>query len=419
MTPLPQAPLTATMLRAQPEHQRFLRKDAARQINFFRPSLREDGTFCVLDLNGAPLPDPVQELHTTTRLIHSFALAKRAGFTETDPMIDAGMACLWAHHRDPAFGGYVWSFDDGGIKDGLKLAYGHVFVLLAAASAKLAGHRDADRLLGDVRAVIDTHFWDEDAGLLRDEFTREWEVFSTYRGMNANMHGVEAFLTAFEATGDTVYLDRAGRILDFFTGQIAPNHNWRLPEHYTESWQVDASYSGNPMFRPAGSTPGHSFELGRLLLQHWDLTGRADSPAPKTARRLIYRALEDAWDVSRGGLVYTLKTSGVVDIADRYWWPVTEAIGALAALQNLDGGTQDDEIWYQRIWAFATSHLIDTRHGGWFPELNAQNQPCGKQFIGKPDLYHALQAVFLPQVNTLSRLAEALHANAAKAESAI
>ena len=88
--------------------------------------------------------------------------------------------------------------------------------------------------------------------------------------------GAEALLAAFEATGDRSFLARARGIFDFFVGEMGRRHGWRLPEHFDERWQVDPSYEGNPMFRPPGTTPGHSFELGRLALQHWDLTGRAD-----------------------------------------------------------------------------------------------------------------------------------------------
>ena len=75
--------------------------------------------------------------------------------------------------------------------------------------------------------------------------------------MNANMHAAESMLGAFEATGETLWLDRAGRILDFLTNQIVPKHEWRLPE----DWQVNPDYSGNPMFRTMRCTPGHSIEL--------------------------------------------------------------------------------------------------------------------------------------------------------------
>ncbi|MBI1170219.1 AGE family epimerase/isomerase [bacterium] len=384
-----------------PVHRAWLRAEAGRQLAFFDASLRPDGGFDVLDLDGTPLPRAGQELHITTRMVHSHVIGRAMGHPGSDRMIDAGMAFLWSQHRDTVQGGYLWSVDETGIKDGTKLAYGHVFVLLAASSAKLAGHPDADRLLADVSEVIDRHFWDEAAGLHRDEFARDWTPFSTYRGMNANMHSVEAMLAAYEATGAAFWLNRAGRVLDFFTARMAPQNGWRLPEHYTENWRVDPDYAGNPMFRPAGTTPGHSFELGRLLLQFWDLSGRPQDDAPLRARRLIEQALADAW-LPEGGFAYTLDRAGRVAIPDRYWWPVTEAIGALASLQKLDP-TETCEAWYRRTWSFADQALIDHARGGWFPELNAQGQPVALQFQGKPDIYHALQATAYPLSASLSR----------------
>ena len=388
-----------------PAHDAWLRAQAHALIDTFRPSVQPD-RIATLGLDGCPLSDPVQELHTVTRIVHSFALAKAFGAPDVDSVIDAGMAQLLTRHRDTEHGGYVWSVDDTGVADGTKLAYGHVFVLLAASSALTAGHPDARRLLDDVLEVLDRHYWDEEAGLFRDEFTRDWQPFSSYRGMNANMHGVEALLTAHEATGDPRHLQRAGRILDFFTTRMAPNHGWRIPEHYTETWEVDAAYAGNPMFRPAGTTPGHSLELGRLLLQHWDLTGRQDPDAPRRARRLIEQAFTDAWRAD-GGFVYTLGLDGQVAIPDRYWWPVTEGIGAMSALIKADPQPQD-ALWYDRLWTFADQHLIDHVQGGWFPELDEEGQPVSRQFLGKPDIYHALQATLLPLTPGLSRLAAEL-----------
>ncbi len=253
--------------------------------------------------------------------------------------------------------------------------------------------------------MIEARFWDEEAGLLRDEFARDWSPFSDYRGMNANMHGVEAMLAAFEATGEALWLTRAGRILDFFAHRVAPAHDWRLPEHYRADWSVDYAYAGNPMFRPAGTTPGHSLELGRLLIQHWDLSGRPGTEAPAAARALIGRALADAW-AEGGGFAYTLDHAGAVDVADRYWWPVTEGIGAMAALVKLDG-RGEDESWYRGLWSFAARHFIDPA-GGWVPEIDANGGPVERQFAGKPDIYHALQADLFPLAPGLSDLARGL-----------
>lgn len=392
-----------------PVHQRWLARDAMAQFAFFRRCLRPEPGFDLLDLRGNPVPGALQELHSTSRMVHSFALGQLAGVAGADAVVDHGMSYLWSHHRDTVHGGYVWALKDQGVADGVKLAYGHVFVLLAGSSAKIAGHPDADRLIADATDVLDTHYWDEDRGLFRDEFNRDWSPFATYRGMNANMHGIEALLTAHEATGESIHLNRAGRILDFFAGQMAPAHGWRLPEHFTEDWQVDPDYEGNPMFRPGGTTPGHSFEFARLLLQYWDLRGRPDDGSPDTARKLFDTALNDARDAERGGFVYTVNFNGTVRRPARYWWPVTEAIGAAAAFLKLDWQAEDERL-YRDLWRFASEVLIDHENGGWFPEIDDANQPAATQFTGKPDIYHSVQAALFPRTPRLSHIASHLDA---------
>ena len=388
------------------DHQAWLKAQSNSQFAFFAASRQAEAGFCLLDYHGKPMQTAVQELHTTTRLVHSYALGMAQGQTGAAAIVDQGMAYLANHHKDPVHGGFVWAMEGDTVSDGRKLAYGHVFVLLAAASAKNVGHPDADALLAEISEVLDLHFWDETAGLLCDEWNRDWTPFSTYRGMNANMHGVEAMLAAYEATADVKFLDRAGRILTFFTGKIAPAENWRIPEHYTQDWQIDRAYAGIHMFRPAGTTPGHSFELGRLLLQHWDLCGRPETDAPDVARRLIEQALQDAW-LPDGGFTYTLNFDGSVADGSRFWWPVTEAIGAISALIILDQ-RQADEIWYRRLWTFAHAHFIDHKRGGWFPAIDATGAPTQSIFAGKPDIYHSVQACLFPLSGRLSRMTEVL-----------
>lgn len=383
-------------------HRNWLKADAERQLSFFRNSFDAAGGFHQLDRAGMPMPEMAQELFATTRMVHSFAVAKMFGIGNCDAMIDHGMRYLRDHHRDPIYGGYVWSLKQGVIEDDRKLAYGHAFVLLAAASAKQAGHPDADALLRDISQVLQDRFWQDGPGLFCDEANRDWSPFSAYRGYNANMHATEALLAAFEATGDDAFLVKAGRILEFFVFGVAAQNEYRIPEHYSADWAIDASYAGDPMFRPAGTTPGHSFELARLLLQHWDLTGRQDERSPLAARKLVDRAAADAWDGENGGFIYTLKLDGSPDNTSRYWWPVTEAIGAYAALIKLERNPSD-EIWYRRIWDFADTHFIDHTHGGWHPEIDAQGRHSDSQFKGKPDIYHALQATLFPLSPDISR----------------
>ncbi|MBK4215233.1 AGE family epimerase/isomerase [Paracoccus caeni] len=385
------------------EHRDWLIEDAGQQFAFYRGSLNPDGGFDYLDDDGRPLPDQVHELHATGRMVHSFALGHAAGLVGDTVMIDHGLDALWNRHRDAEHGGYVWSFGaDGQVADGSKLAYGHAFVLLAAAGAKVLGHPDADRLLDDITEVIDRRYWDAPTGRMREEYARDWSEISDYRGMNANMHSTEAFLAAFEATGERLFLDRALGLIRFFVGEMGAANGWRLPEHFDLNWQPDPDYEGNPMFRPAGTTPGHAFEWARLAVQAWDLDGRRDGDLLDWAKSLYHQARADGWKPDDGGsVVYTVDQQGRVLRDNRYWWPVTEAIGTAAVLIKTGEDLAGD---YKGYWDSACAHFVDEDRGGWYPDQHRD----GVQFSGKPDIYHSIQAVLFPLVPEISGLTRAL-----------
>ena len=140
-------------------------------------------------------------------------------------------------------------------------------------------------MLADVSEILDTRFWEPEHGASAEEFAADWTPVPGYRGQNANMHLTEALMAAFEATGERLYLDRAEQIADLVIRRSAAAAGWRVPEHFTEDWQVDRDYQGNEMFRPAGTTPGHALEWSRLLLQLWCLGDRRLAWLPRRLRR--------------------------------------------------------------------------------------------------------------------------------------
>ena len=80
-----------------------------------------------------------------------------------------------------------------------------------------------------------------------------------------------------------------------------------------------------------------------------------------------------------------------------------EGIGAAAFLARHTGEISY-ETWYRRIWDFAARHLIDRRAGGWRPQLGDDLRPKNGYFVGKPDIYHALQACLIPLYPTNASL---------------
>jgi mannose/cellobiose epimerase-like protein (N-acyl-D-glucosamine 2-epimerase family) len=324
------------------------------------------------------------------------------------------MDFLWNAHRDRENGGYFWGIGaDGGPSDPLKQAYGHAFVLLAASSAKVVGHPDADRLLADVSEVLRTRFWEAGHGAFAEEFAADWSPISDYRGQNSNMHLTEALMAAFEATGDRTYLDMAEGAASMVIRRHAAEHGWRVAEHFNGRWELDREYANGDLFRPFGTTPGHSLEWARLLLLLWEIGGRKLDWLPDAARALFARAVEDSWDNENGGFIYTLDWSGAPRLRNRLWWPCAEGIGAAVFLNAIDGDPVYED-WYRRIWDFVATRLIDHENGGWRTEpLEAQGPP--RLFEGKPDLYHALQACLIPLLPTSGTITRGLAKEASSA----
>ncbi len=339
----------------------------------------------------------VRQVHDVTRTVHCYAMAHQLGLPGADRMVDHGMDWLWSRQRDAARGGYFWAVHDQGAVNATKQAYGHAFVLLAASSAMVVGHPDAERLLADVTEVLRARFWDAAAGAVREEFGADWSQISAYRGQNSNMHLTEALMAAFEATGEGEYLTMAERAAGLIINCHARAEGWRVAEHFSADWQVDREYEGDPMFRPGGTTPGHALEWSRLLIQLWQLGGQKQAWMREAAEALFLRTCEIGWDEDKGGFYYTLDWQDRPARRDRYWWPCCEGIAAAAVLRAV-GGDARFETWYRRIWSFAATRLIDPVGGGWFPELDDQMKPVNRVFQGKPDIYHAVQACLIPLV---------------------
>jgi sulfoquinovose isomerase len=388
--------LNATLWTARAPHRRWLEAQAHALSSFYESrSIDPNGGFYQLDDAGRPTPDAARPLHLTARMAHCAAIGVLRGRPGAQNLLDHAMASIWKHHRDPANGGYFWSFDARGPREREKLAYGHGFVLLAGASAKVAGHPDADRLIADISQVLTDRFWEKDAGAFAEEFRDDWTPFSFYRGQNANMHLTEALMAAFEATGEAEYLARAESVADLILRRGAGGAEWRVPEHYREDWSVDLDYRGSDMFRPFGYTPGHALEWTRLALQLWVLGGKRLEWLPDAAQALFDQAVAQGWDKSRGGLYYTLEYDGASRVRDRLWWPICEGIAAAHFLGLARDGT-DAEDWYRRFWNFAAGHFVDSERGGWRHHLDEELRPIPGYFHGKPDIYHALQACLIP-----------------------
>ena len=359
------------------------------------------GSSYYLGDDGTPWTDRPRETWITCRMAHVYSIGYLLGHKGSEDLVDQALKGIRGELHDDINGGwYPGITADGKILTG-KQCYMHAFIILAASSAVLAGRPGASELLKEALAIYDKRFWNDEEGLSCDTWNTEFTVCDPYRGLNANMHTVEAFLAVADVTGNEVYRERAGRIIDHVIAW-AENNNWRIPEHFTTDWHVDLDCNKDrpaDQFKPYGATPGHGIEWARLITQ-WAVSTYEDKAEAKNytdaAADLFNRAVNDAWNADGfPGIVYTTDWDGKPVVHDRMHWTLAEAINTSAVLFRATGETKYADM-YSEFLMYLDEKVLDHKNGSWFHQLDRENNVIGTVWPGKSDIYHALQATLIP-----------------------
>ncbi len=204
-------------------------------------------------------------------------------------------------------------------------------------------------------------------------------------------------MAAFEATGERGFLDKAESVADLILRQKRRRGGLARARALSRPiGRVDREYKGSDMFRPYGVTPGHALEWARLALQLWELGGRRIAWLPDAARALFARAVGEGWDARARRLLLHARMERRAARAR----PAVVAVLRGPRRGDVSGRARRRariyEAWYRRIWGFCARHFIDRRQGGWRCQLDDSLRPIDGYFVGKPDLYHALQACLIP-----------------------
>lgn len=384
------------------ENEKFMEEIRENLFRFGHRFPSPGGASWYLGDDGTPWTDRGRETWITCRMTHVYSIAGFLGHEGSEALVDAGLKGLMGELRDAKNGGwYAGLAADNSIMPN-KQCYAHAFVILASASASLAGRPGAKELLKEALQLYDRYFWNEEEGLSCDTWNTEFTVLDDYRGVNANMHTVEAFLAVADVLGDEKYRVRAGRIIDHVV-KWASDNDWRIPEHFTKEWEPDLECNKekpDDPFKPYGATPGHGIEWARLITQ-WALsTFREDRDAAakyiEAGEKLYCRAIEDGWCADGApGIVYTTDWEGRAVVHDRMHWTLAEAINTSAVLYRVTGktGYADD---YAQFLQYLDEAVLDHVNGSWFHQLDQNNRLMGTVWPGKSDLYHAVQATLIP-----------------------
>ena len=384
------------------ENQEFLREVRNGLLNFGHLFPSTGGSSYYLGDDGTPWKDRNRETWITSRMAHVYSIGSMLGHEGSEALADAALKGLRGELHDDQNGGWYAGLTKDNEIVPTKQCYAHAFVILAASSGVLAGRKGAEELLKDALALYDLRFWNEEEGLSCDTWNTEFTELDSYRGLNANMHTVEAFLAAADVTGDEKYRVRAGRIIDRVL-IWAKDNNWRIPEHFSSDWVPDLECNKDrpdDQFKPYGATPGHGIEWARLITQ-WALSTYKEDKAGATsyieaAENLYNRAVSDAWNADGApGICYTTDWNGKPVVHDRMHWTLAEAINASAVLHRVTG-KEKYAADYAEFMKYLDEKVLDHVNGSWFHQLDRENNLLETVWPGKSDIYHALQATLIP-----------------------
>ena len=395
------------------ENKEFLEEIRKNLLEFGRQFPAPDGSSYYLGDDGTPWKDRNRETWITSRMLHVYSIGTMLGDKKSKALAESALRGLKGALKDTEHGGWYSGLRADGEILPNKQCYAHAFVILSASSAMLAKIDGAEELLKEALELFDLRFWDEKEKLCVDTWNTEFTVLDDYRGLNANMHTVEAFLAVADALSDEKYRQRAGGIIEHVIKWFSEN-SFRIPEHFTKDWKEDLECNKEQpadQFKPYGATPGHGIEWARLISQ-WALsTYRTEGSSILTgkyveaAEALYNRAIKDAWNVDGAeGLVYTTDWEGKPVIHDRMHWTLAEAINTSSVLWQITNNQRYAND-YSKFMKYLDEKVLDHENGSWFHQLNEKNEVIGTVWPGKSDLYHAFQATWIPYGDTAVSIA--------------
>lgn len=388
------------MTRMQESRETLELHDVERLIDFARNSAHTTTGFGHLDANGVVDPSISPSVLITARMTFSFSIASELGLEGCDELASRGVKSLAEDFFDAKNGGFR-SVPLGHDGAEVKSAYDTSFVLLAASTAHSIGVSGADKVAEQAIKVLFDRFWREDLGIFANSFNEDFSSAEPYLGANANMHAVEALIAASNAMADSSLMERALEIIDFMVNKQARSMEWMMPEHFDSHGAQDRDFNAQTPaheFRPYGVTIGHLFEWSRLLLElrHSGIAG--SEWIPEAATSLYEKAKDVGWAADGNeGFVYTLDWDAQTIVGERMMWVVAEAISAAAQMDqsNLSATAKSDvSDWTAHL----TQLFLDTEKGSWHHQLNAEGAPSSTISKGKPDAYHLLHALLIPQL---------------------
>ncbi|RAS07162.1 mannose-6-phosphate isomerase type 3 [Ensifer adhaerens] len=338
---------------------------------------RERGRFHEqLDLCCRPITSVPLRLMVQARQIAVYAAAALSERFVSGGELALHSAQNMIAHYERVDGQPGWIFALGPDKDAVdphRDLYAHAFVLFALSWVlRLEPRQVFFDAIERTLDYLDDALMDRKGGGFWDSQPRR----DSKRRQNPHMHLFEAYVSLYEATGDSQFLERGRDLRNLAVTRFIAPGTGALREYYNDDWSVFASAG-------AGNVePGHLFEWSWLLAGFEAASGEDQS---EVIRRLMSLAIQKGLDTSTGRIVDEIDETGFVTNACSRSWPHAEALKALTL------GVEPKEL-VTPLLTVILRRLLDqycppTLQGGWCDHLNDQDCPISRTMPAST-LYH-------------------------------
>ncbi|MBO4122870.1 AGE family epimerase/isomerase [Cupriavidus gilardii] len=267
--------------------------------------------------DASPLPVQRYRAMACARQLYVFA-RQPDGLAHADTLF----AALRRRFADPE-GGWYYSIDaDGAPLDTGKDLYTHAFIVFACAAYwRRGGNPQARAVLNDTVALIEEKFGIP-GGLYHAALARDFTVERDAVLQNPVMHLTEAYLAAFEATGDDWYAQRLREIARQVQRTFVDPANGCIAE-------LPLGAPGNRI------EPGHQFEWYSLLAMAPSVFGACEL-AESLTRGCAFAQRHGVAQQTQG-VAAALDADGRIIDATQRIWAQTEYARALALRGDDEG----------------------------------------------------------------------------------
>lgn len=302
-----------------------------------------------------------------------------------DPLFEDRARRLYAdlvgHFWDKTQGGWYFSVDDDNTPHNpTKDLYGHAFIMFGLAHyVAVFLDSDASGWIEQTKELVFRHFR-LPGGWFAPSTTQDWVILGRNLEQNPHMHLLEAYLSAYNATRDEVFIRCATEIMSIYTELLRTRDGSKVLEHFDENGQPAAA-RGNLI------EPGHLYEWYWLVNEYADIAGL---PAYRAACTPIIE-WADRWgiDPGAGGIYDQVDNDGNIVSNRKRIWPVTECIKAFVTLVRTGGGEQAAGSLTR--WTAFIQERYCTKGGAWHEYLDQNLQPdCDYLPLSTP--YHVAMA---------------------------